>query len=365
MISTQPLSTERPASATQPQAWSTLPEGLGRILNRAFDAHLAADDRPFLLAHLVTQRCMCRCASCLWIDNESVDVPLAELKHFYAQARDEGFVGVALSGGEPFLRSDLGELARYLKQDLGFSTLLVTTGLYLTRRMDEVLPWLDQLIVSLDSALPERHDAIRGVPGLFARMMEGVTTARARYPSLPIHFNCCVQRGMEDEVDALVALTKELGMRISFDFITEARHGDGLAARETDMGLPLADVQRIAADLLARKESGQPIVNSQRYFRYFADGRRGYRCHRPKLLLFVDGRGQVENCLELSAPLGNIRTQPLREILEGPRFRPFVRAAEGCSSCNSPTMVDLSHLWEDPTLLLQQGGIAIAPPGAA
>lgn len=359
------MSNESNSAATAP-ALRPLPANMLRVLERALSARAAQDDQPFLVAHLVTQRCMCRCASCLWIDNDSEDVPLDELKRFYAQARDEGFVGAALSGGEPFLRADLGQLARYLKEELGFATLLITTGLYLTRRMDEVLPYLDQLVVSLDSPLAERHDAIRGVPGLYARLMEGVTQAKVRYPHLPIHFNCCVQRGVEPELDALVALTRRMGLRISFDFITERRHGDGpLPVRETDVGLTLPEVMRVATKLLALKDAGAPIVNSRRYFRYFAEGRNGYRCHRPKLLLFVDGRGDVEHCLDLSRPLGNIRRQSLRAILDGPRFRPFVREAEGCSSCNSPTMVDLSHLWEDPTLLFAPDGIALCPTDAA
>jgi hypothetical protein len=73
----------------------------------------------------------------------------------------------------------------------------------------------------------------------------------------------------------------------------------------------------------------------------------------------VDGRGYVEDCLNLDRPIANIRETPLEEIMGLRRFRQLRRDAEGCSSCNSPTMVDLSLVWENPQLLFEGGGIAI------
>lgn len=140
---------------------------LQRVIGKALEARQRGDGRPFMVGHFITNRCMCKCASCLWRDNESKDVGLEDLKRFYAQARDEGFVAAALTGGEPFLRSDLGEVVRFIKQEAGMSVLLFNTGWYLKKRMDEVLPYIDMMIVSLDSARAERHDAIRGLPGLF------------------------------------------------------------------------------------------------------------------------------------------------------------------------------------------------------
>jgi len=109
--------------------------------------------------------------------------------------RGRGFVATALSGGEPFLRSDLGEVVRFIKQEAGMSILLFNTGWYLKQRMDEVLPHIDMMIVSLDSARAERHDAIRGLPGLFDRAIEGVRLVKDKYPDVSLQFNCCVQKG--------------------------------------------------------------------------------------------------------------------------------------------------------------------------
>jgi MoaA/NifB/PqqE/SkfB family radical SAM enzyme len=335
-------------------------EAVSRLVGRAIEARVSGDGRPFIVAHLVTNRCMCSCASCLWKDNDCEDVPLEELKRFYREAREGGFVAAALSGGEPFLRKDLGALVHYLKEEVRFLTALFTTGWFLERRMDEVLPYIDLLIVSADSARPERHDAIRGLPGLFAALTRGVRLARERYPDLPIRLNCCVQRGVEGEIDDLCSLADSLDVRISFDVVTELRHGDGdRAYRETDVGLAPEALRRVCTRLLELKRAGAPIVNSEYYFDYFVRGRPGYRCHLPKLVMFVDGRGNLEHCLDLTRPLGNLRDAPLADLMASARFRRLRVEAEGCSTCNSPTMVDLSHFWEEPQSIFRQEGIAL------
>jgi MoaA/NifB/PqqE/SkfB family radical SAM enzyme len=334
-------------------------EALSRLVGKAMEARQNGDGRPFIVGHFITYRCMCKCASCLWRDNDCEDVPLADLQRFYAEARDEGFVATAFSGGEPFLRSDLGEVARFVKEEARMSILLFNTGWYLKKRMDEVLPYIDAMIVSLDSAKPERHDAIRGLPGLFDRAIEGVRLVKQKYPGVSLQFNCCVQKGIAGEIDDLLELATDLEVQISFDVITEFRHGENGNFVETDMGMPLPELQAVCASLAEKKRAGAPILNSERYFDYFIRGRPGYNCHLPKLVMFVDGWGNAEYCLNLNKPIANIRTMPLKEIMELARFKQLRIDAERCSSCNSPTMVDLSHLWENPMLAFEQGGIQL------
>lgn len=339
---------------------SSIGHTLGRIAGHAIGARQRDDGRPIFMAHFVTHRCLCKCASCLWHHDDWEDVELDELTRFYAEARELGFVGIGISGGEPFMRKDLGQLVRYAKQECSMALLMVTTGWHLRVRAPEVLPHLDVLVISLDSARAERHDRIRGVPGLFDRAVRGAEQAKSEYPHLAVHFNCCVQQGVEDEIDDLLELARDTGIGISFDVITPYRHGEGEEHfTETDRSLGADDLAQVARVLLERKRAGAAILNSERYFQYFVDGAPGYRCHFPKLCMSVDGRGNLENCLDLSRPFGNLRDHRLADIMTGQRFRALRQSCERCSSCNSPTMVDMSHVWEQPSLLLEPGGIAL------
>jgi MoaA/NifB/PqqE/SkfB family radical SAM enzyme len=343
------------------QVIPSMEEAKAKVVARALEARQRADGRPFLIGHFITNRCPCKCASCLWLHNDWEDVPLEDLKRFYSEAREEGFIGTAITGGEPFIRKDLGQIVRFMKEEAGMHILLFNTGWYLKERMDEVLPYIDMMLLSLDSARPEKHDEIRGLRGIFDRLIEAVGLAKTRYPEISYQFNCCVQKGIADEIDDLVGITEDMGLRISFDVITEYRHGEGgRAFTRTDMGLPADELREVCAYILEKKRAGAPIVNSELYFEYFVDGRPGYRCHLPKLVMFVDGRGYVENCLNLDRPIANIRETPLKEIMALRSFEQLRRDAEECSSCYSPTMVDLSHVWENPRLVFESGGIAIA-----
>lgn len=329
-----------------------------RLVARAFYGRAKNDGRPFMVAHFITNHCMCKCPSCLWKHNDWEDVPLPEIKQFYRAASKLGFLAAAFTGGEPFLRKDLGEIVRFVKEEAGMSVVVFTTGWFLERRLHEVLPHADMLIVSFDSADPARHDEIRGKPGLFDRAVAGIKKARAFYPNLPVRLNTCVQQGIETEVDDLIDLTKRLDTRISFDVITAFRNGEeGGKFTETDSGLETNALAEVCSQLIQRKGEGAPILNSNRYFQYFVDGRPGYKCHHPKLCLSVDGRGNVEDCLNLDRPIANIRETPLAEIMELPRFKQLRPDAERCCSCSSPTMIDLSHLWESPVIALKEGGI--------
>ena len=154
-------------------------------------------------------------------------------------------------------------MVRFIKEETGIHTLLFNTGWFLEERMDEILPYVDMLLLSLDSASPDRHDEIRGKKGLFDRLMKGVDLVRKKYPDLSTQFNTCVQKGIADDIDGLLELSEKKGMQISFDVITEFRRGEGDSHyTETDMGMPLQELRGVCEYLLAKKKEGAPTATS-------------------------------------------------------------------------------------------------------
>ena len=74
--------------------------------------------------------------------------------------------------------------------------------------------------------------------------------------------------------------------------------------------------------------------------------------------MFVNYNGDIENCLQLDKPIANLRQTSVTEVLRLPEFVKFTEESEKCSSCNSPTMIDTSYLWNDISLLTKSGGIS-------
>lgn len=97
----------------------------------------------------------------------------------FAQFRASGGKEVFLTGGEPFMHPDLGELVRAAA---GLERTILTNAMILSRgRRRETLEALDRdvvLQVSLDSATPEVHDRQRG-EGSWAKALHGIEDARA------------------------------------------------------------------------------------------------------------------------------------------------------------------------------------------
>ena len=131
-----------------------------------------------MLDHLVlltTTRCNLRCKHCLrGYDQPPADFPLELLTQLLADARLFGAHRVALTGGEPGLHPQFGELVR-LAVEAGYTWHFVSNGL----RTDLYLPVIEKyresltaIALSLDGASAEAHNAVRGHPQAFELLRE-------------------------------------------------------------------------------------------------------------------------------------------------------------------------------------------------
>jgi hypothetical protein len=97
-----------------------------------------------------------------------------------APRRELGVKEIFVTGGEPFLLEDIGDIL--LACAAAAPTTVLTNGMLFTGRRAESLRALPRdrvvLQISLDSATPELHDLHRG-PGTWARTREGIQRARA------------------------------------------------------------------------------------------------------------------------------------------------------------------------------------------
>ena len=88
---------------------------------------------------------------------------------------------IFVTGGEPFLLEDIGEIL--ISCAAAAPTTVLTNGMLFAGRRAESLRALprDRIVlqISLDSATPDRHDLHRG-PGTWARTREGIECARAQ-----------------------------------------------------------------------------------------------------------------------------------------------------------------------------------------
>jgi organic radical activating enzyme len=104
---------------------------------------------------------------------------LARVQQIAKEAADLGVGEIFVTGGEPFLLPDIGEILAACAT--AAPTTVLTNGMLFARRQLEMLRSLPSdrvtLQISLDSPTPERHDRHRG-KGSWVRAWKGVELAR-------------------------------------------------------------------------------------------------------------------------------------------------------------------------------------------
>lgn len=213
-----------------------------------------------------------------------------------------GALGIGFTGGEPLLRPDVWELLAHCRRR-GMLAHLNTNGILLddaaAGRMLEA--GVDSLNVSLDGATAATHDAIRGVPGSFARTVEAIRavvrrTREARAP-LRVKVVLVCQEENVDEIPAFLTLANELGVACAELIPRQAfRSGAAPAADEATT----ARVEALAASLRQRR-GGVPLENSARMLSLFGPTFRGepspLRCYAGWSSLAADCFGRLFACV--------------------------------------------------------------------
>jgi molybdenum cofactor biosynthesis enzyme MoaA len=108
------------------------------------------------------------------------ELGLARVQRIASEAAEIGVREIFVTGGEPFLLADIGEILAACTATA--PTTVLTNGMLLTGRRLQTLHSLSSdrltLQISLDSPTPERHDRHRG-KGTWVRAWQGVERARA------------------------------------------------------------------------------------------------------------------------------------------------------------------------------------------
>jgi pyruvate-formate lyase-activating enzyme len=164
---------------------TTIEQGRSRWVFRCGTAAgVAGDDRPVgsRLWLYTNFDCNLRCDYCCVRSSPTAprrQLGLERVQRIAREAAELGVKEIFVTGGEPFLLEDIGEIL--LACASAAPTTVLTNAMLFTGRRTESLKLLprDRIVlqISLDSPTPDRHDLHRG-PGTWARTREGIQRAR-------------------------------------------------------------------------------------------------------------------------------------------------------------------------------------------
>ena len=193
-----------------------------------------------LYLYLVAQ-CNLKCAHC-WISpafsqHRQEGIPFDSLTKTISEAKVLGLQDVKLTGGEPLLYRNIGELLDFLgREEINIS--VETNGTLIDREMvDRFLACdVEQIAVSLDGATEKVHDEIRGVEGSFRRTLNGLGLISES--NLNFQIIMTLQRKNKKEVEDVIRLSRDVGAEsLKINHLLPCGRGKNVFKHEQNLGL--------------------------------------------------------------------------------------------------------------------------------
>jgi MoaA/NifB/PqqE/SkfB family radical SAM enzyme len=254
--------------------------------------------RPISVSIEVTKRCNARCDFCDYWKITDRD----EMADFTDVVRRFDPLVVVLTGGEPMLRRDLGDIVRSLRALPGFRyiTLLTHGGFLSEERVRQVVEaGVNQVNVSLN--YPDaRQDEERGIPGLFARL-ERTIPKIARDGGAVVNLSSMLMVGNMRDAEALVRLAHAWGVHIAFSGYNDLKNGNQRHFPSPD---ELEELRGVCRRLVKLKRELRNVASSDYFFETlpeFYARREIPGCRAGQNMIHVSPRGMVQPCAELPA----------------------------------------------------------------
>ena len=166
-----------------------------------------------LVAWEVTRNCNLNCVHCRAAASRGPyegELDTAKCFQILDQIEEVGKPIVILTGGEPLLRQDVFELARYGTQK-GLRMVMATNGILITNEVTEKMKssGIQRVSVSLDGADAEQHDRFRKVEGAFDGALRGIEILK--HEGIEFQINTTITRHNVAQAEKMLRLAVRLG----------------------------------------------------------------------------------------------------------------------------------------------------------
>lgn len=219
----------------------------------------SADKRPVVVWN-VTRRCNLKCVHCYAHAKDIAfknELSTDEGKALLDDLAQFGVPVILFSGGEPFIRKDLPELAHYAVE-LGMRAVISTNGTLITPERARIFKeiGLSYVGISLDG-MEEVNDRFRGMKGAFQAALKGIRNCQEAGIKVGLRFT--VNKMNAGEIPGIFDLIEELEVpRICFYHLVYAGRGSKLIEEDLSHEETRAVVDLIMDRTKAMHDRGKP-----------------------------------------------------------------------------------------------------------
>ena len=214
---------------------------------------------PLVGSLSVTARCNLDCTYCDRSSRPQAELSVDRWRSILDQLAELGCMRISLTGGEPLLRPDLGQLLDHALS-LGLGVVLNTNG-HLVRQNLDLVSRFHGMTTSLDGPA-EVHDALRQ-PGSHDAVVDACRAVRAL--SIPVTLYTVLCEENLDHVDHVLETAERVGCDVIFQ--PGVRHGFFSGVKNP--AAPSPERYRLTIDhLIDCARRGRPVGNSVAGLRY-------------------------------------------------------------------------------------------------
>lgn len=219
-----------------------------------------SEDKKPIVVWNITQRCNLKCKHCYAAGVADVS---QELTHEEALRAIDGFATfgcpvLLFSGGEPFIREDILELATYARQK-GLRVVFSTNGTCITEEIAKKIAAIGVSYVGISiDGVRETHDAFRGVPGAYERSLAAIRYCREAGGKVGLRVT--LTRANVKEIPSIFQLMREENIpRICLYHLVYTGRGADLKSEDLSHEESRAAVDCIINETKASFEAGHPL----------------------------------------------------------------------------------------------------------
>ena len=288
----------------------------------------------------VTYRCNCKCVMChTWrYPSRKVDeISPAELEILPQLTR------LNITGGEPFIREDLGEILTVVKKKAK-RVVISTNGLLMQRSLDVMSQHRDVGVRISFDGIEETHDTIRGVSGIHRKALETLRGLKG-LGIKDLGIAVTISDRNAKHLVPLYRLAEKEGVELATAILHNAYYFHKDDNSIDNKQLVEREIKGLIREYLC---SSRP----KNWFRgYFTQGiadhmhgrQRPLKCTMATDSFFMDPYGSIRPCNVMDFPFGNIREKTFDEIWQSAEAQEARKRVDECQ-CNCWMIGSVGHL---------------------
>lgn len=293
-------------------------------------------NRPYHAQWMLTRKCNYRCRGCtVWQEQDAKELSTENVKKGLDILRELGIIEVVLSGGNPLLRDDIGEIIRYASRF--FITTVYDNGSMAVKKIDDLRD-ADFVAISIDSLNPEKNDYLRGVKGAWRNAMEAVEKLHAEGISVSVSPTIS-QFNLQEILDFTKHfLNKGIPLwycLYSHDSFSSPQQLFRIGKENDEF--TIVDKQlmvNLCNSLIEMKKKNRNILMTSKVLEavknLYLTGERKWKCHALKNFFVLDHLGRVAGC-HLHSPVASIFDLP--KVWNSPKFNALREIYSKCTRC--------------------------------